>query len=375
MRAEAQAHIDRINDALQLLRRFLNWDQALRRLDELNARVEDQALWSDPKAAQAVMRERRRLDEAITATRAIESELADTAELIEMAEAEGDQAMADDGVAALAELAERAQRDKVQALLAGEADGNDTYIEVNAGAGGTESQDWAGMLSRMYSRWGERHGLKVELVDQHSGEQAGIKSATLLLKGENAYGYAKTESGVHRLVRISPYDSAARRHTSFASVWVYPVVDENIEVDYNESDLRIDTYRASGAGGQHINTTDSAVRITHIPTGIVVQCQNQRSQHKNKAEAYNQLRARLYERELAIREQAANAENAAKTDIGWGHQIRSYVLQPYQMVKDLRTGVTSTAPGDVLDGDLDAFMAAALSQRVTGEKVVVEDVE
>ena len=375
MRAEAQAHIDRINDALQLLRRFLNWDQALRRLDELNARVEDQALWSDPKAAQAVMRERRRLDEAISATRAIESELSDTAELIEMAEAEGDQAMADDGVAALAELAERAQRDKVQALLAGEADGNDTYIEVNAGAGGTESQDWAGMLSRMYSRWGERHGLKVELIDQHSGEQAGIKSATLLLKGENAYGYAKTESGVHRLVRISPYDSAARRHTSFASVWVYPVVDENIEVDYNESDLRIDTYRASGAGGQHINTTDSAVRITHIPTGIVVQCQNQRSQHKNKAEAYNQLRARLYERELAIREQAANAENAAKTDIGWGHQIRSYVLQPYQMVKDLRTGVTSTAPGDVLDGDLDAFMAAALSQRVTGEKVVVEDVE
>jgi peptide chain release factor 2 len=375
MRAEAQAYIDRINDALQLLRRFLNWDQALRRLDELNARVEDQALWSDPKAAQAVMRERRRLDEAITATRAIQSELSDTAELIEMAEAEGDTAMADDGVAALAELAERAQRDKVQALLAGEADGNDTYIEVNAGAGGTESQDWAGMLSRMYSRWGERHGLKVELVDQHSGEQAGIKSATLLLKGENAYGYAKTESGVHRLVRISPYDSAARRHTSFASVWVYPVVDENIEVDYNESDLRIDTYRASGAGGQHINTTDSAVRITHIPTGIVVQCQNQRSQHKNKAEAYNQLRARLYERELAIREQAASAENAAKTDIGWGHQIRSYVLQPYQMVKDLRTGVTSTAPGDVLDGDLDAFMAAALSQRVTGEKVEVEDVE
>ena len=375
MRAEAQAHIDRINDALALLRRFLNWDQALRRLDELNARVEDQALWSDPKAAQAVMRERRRLDEAITATRAIESELADTAELIEMAEAEGDVAMADDGVAALAELAERAQRDKVQALLAGEADANDTYIEVNAGAGGTESQDWAGMLSRMYSRWGERHGLKVELVDQHSGEQAGIKSATLLLKGENAYGYAKTESGVHRLVRISPYDSAARRHTSFASVWVYPVVDENIEVDYNESDLRIDTYRASGAGGQHINTTDSAVRITHIPTGIVVQCQNQRSQHKNKAEAYNQLRARLYERELQIREQAANAENAAKTDIGWGHQIRSYVLQPYQMVKDLRTGVTSTAPGDVLDGDLDAFMAAALSQRVTGEKVAVEDVD
>ncbi len=375
MRAEAQAHVDSINDALALLRRFLDWDRALRRLDELNARVEDQALWNDPKAAQEVMRERRRLDEAIGATRAIESELAGTVELIELAEAEGDQELADEGVTALADLAARADRDKVKALLAGEADANDTYIEVNAGAGGTESQDWAGMLSRMYTRWAERHGLKVELVDQHSGEQAGIKSATLLLKGENAYGYAKTESGVHRLVRISPYDSAARRHTSFASVWVYPVVDDNIEVEYNESDLRIDTYRASGAGGQHINTTDSAVRITHIPTGIVVQCQNQRSQHKNKAEAYNQLRARLYERELAIREQAANAENASKTDIGWGHQIRSYVLQPYQMVKDLRTGVTSTAPGDVLDGDLDAFMAAALSQRVTGEVAEVEDVD
>ncbi|MGH6614947.1 peptide chain release factor 2 [Sphingomonas sp.] len=375
MRAEAQAHVDTINEALALLRRFLDWDRALRRLDELNARVEDQALWSDPKAAQEVMRERRRLDEAIAATRAIESELADTSELIEMAEAEGDTEMESEGVAALAELAARADRDKVKALLAGEADANDTYIEVNAGAGGTESQDWAGMLSRMYSRWAERHGLKVELIDQHSGEQAGIKSATLLLKGENAYGYAKTESGVHRLVRISPYDSAARRHTSFASVWVYPVVDDNIDIEVNESELRIDTYRASGAGGQHINTTDSAVRITHIPTNIVVQCQNQRSQHKNKAEAMNQLKARLYERELQAREAVANAENAAKTDIGWGHQIRSYVLQPYQLVKDLRTGVTSTSPSDVLDGDLDAFMAAALSQRVTGEAVEVEDVD
>jgi peptide chain release factor 2 len=375
MRAEAQSHVDRINDALALLRRFLDWDRALRRLDELNARVEDQALWNDPKAAQEVMRERRRLDEAITATRAIQSEMDDTVELIEMAEAEGDTAMEQEGVEALAALAERADRDKIQALLAGEADGNDTYIEINSGAGGTESQDWAGMLQRMYTRWAERRGMKVELIDYHAGEQAGIKSATLLVKGENAYGYAKTESGVHRLVRISPYDSAARRHTSFSSVWVYPVIDDNIVVDYNESDLRIDTYRASGAGGQHINTTDSAVRITHIPTGIVVQCQNQRSQHKNKAEAYNQLRARLYELELQKREQAANAENATKTDIGWGHQIRSYVLQPYQLVKDLRTGTTSTAPGDVLDGALDPFMAAALSQRVTGEKVDVEDVD
>jgi peptide chain release factor 2 len=375
MRAEAQAKVDQINAALALLRRFLDWDRALRRLDELNARVEDQSLWNDPKAAQDVMRERRRLDEAIGATRAIERELADTLELAEMAEAEGDEGLVDDAVRSLAELAERAEQDKVKALLAGEADANDTYIEINSGAGGTESNDWAGMLQRMYTRWAERHGMKVELIDFHAGEQAGIKSATLLVKGENAYGYAKTESGVHRLVRISPYDSSARRHTSFASVWVYPVVDDNIEVEYNESDLRIDTFRSSGAGGQHINTTDSAVRITHLPTGIVVQSQSQRSQHKNRAEAFSQLRAKLYEAELQRREAEANAQNAAKTDIGWGHQIRSYVLQPYQLVKDLRTGVTSTAPSDVLDGDLDRFMAAALSQRVTGEKVEVEDVE
>jgi peptide chain release factor 2 len=375
MRAEAQSHVDTINDALSLLRRFLDWDRALRRLDELNARVEDQSLWENPKAAQDVMRERRRLDEAITATRAIESELSDNIELVEMAEAEGDADMEGQAVEALAELATRAEADKVKALLAGEADANDTYIEINAGAGGTESQDWAEMLQRMYSRWAERRGMKVELVDYHAGEQAGIKSATLLLKGENAYGYAKTESGVHRLVRISPYDSAARRHTSFSSVWVYPVIDDSIDIEINESELRIDTYRSSGAGGQHINTTDSAVRITHLPTGIVVACQNQRSQHKNKAEAYNQLRARLYEHELRKREEEANAVNATKTDIGWGHQIRSYVLQPYQLVKDLRTGVTSTSPSDVLDGDLDAFMAAALSQRVTGETVEVEDVE
>ena len=375
MRAEAQAHIDQIDAAMALVRRFLDWDRAVRRLDELNNRVEDPKLWDDPKQAQAVMQERRRLDESIAAVRSIEQERNDTIELMEMAEAEGDDALVDDGVKALAALAERADHDKVMALLAGEADANNSYIEVNAGAGGTESQDWAGMLQRMYTRWAERRGLKVELVDYHAGEQAGIKSATILVKGENAYGYAKTESGVHRLVRISPYDSSARRHTSFSSVWVYPVIDENIQVEINESELRIDTYRASGAGGQHINTTDSAVRITHLPTGIVVQCQNQRSQHKNKAEAYNQLRARLYERELAEREAAANAVNATKSEIGWGHQIRSYVLQPYQLVKDLRTGATSTAPSDVLDGDLDKFMAAALSQRVTGETVEVEDVD
>ena len=375
MRAEAQAHIDQIKAAVQLLRRFLDWDVAHKRLAELNAKVEDHTLWDDPKGAQDVMRERRRLEEAIGATSKIEAELKDTVELIEMAEAEGDDSLVDDGVTALAELAERADRDKVAALLAGEADSNNSYVEINSGAGGTESNDWASMLLRMYSRWGERHGMKVEMVDHHSGEQAGIKSATILIKGENAYGNLKVEGGVHRLVRISPYDSSARRHTSFASVWVYPEVDDDIEIEVNEGDLRIDTYRASGAGGQHVNTTDSAVRITHLPTGIVVACQNERSQHKNRASAMKQLKARLYESELQKREAEASAANAAKTDIGWGHQIRSYVLQPYQLVKDLRTGVTSTAPSDVLDGDLDRFMAAALSQRVTGEKVEVEDVE
>ena len=375
MRAEAQAHVDRIKAATALLRRFLDWDAALVRLAELNAKVEDPSLWNDAKAAQEVMRERRRLDEAVSATRAIESEMADTVELAEMAEAEGDTGLVDDAVDALAKLAARADEDKTKALLAGEADGNDTYLEIHAGAGGTESQDWAEMLLRMYQRWAERRGLKVELVEHQSGETAGIKSATLLMKGENAYGYAKTETGVHRLVRISPYDSSARRHTSFSSVGVYPVIDDNIVVDINESDLKIDTYRASGAGGQHINTTDSAVRITHMPTGIVVACQNQRSQHKNKAEAMSMLKARIYEAELRRREEAASAEHQAKTDIGWGHQIRSYVLQPYQLVKDLRTGTTSTAPGDVLDGALDPFMAAALAQRVTGEKVDVEDVD
>lgn len=339
----------------------------------LNAEAENPELWNDPKAAQKLMLERRRLDEAIQATRSIQTELDDTVELIEMAEAEGDEDLVNDGVAALETLANRADKDKVAALLSGEADANDTYIEINAGAGGTESQDWASMLQRMYQRWAERRGNKVELVDYHGGEQAGIKSATLMVKGENAYGYAKTESGVHRLVRISPYDSAARRHTSFASVWVYPVVDDDIAIEINESDLKIDTYRASGAGGQHVNTTDSAVRITHVPTGIIVACQNQRSQHKNRAEAMKQLKARLYEAELQKREAEANAVNATKTDIGWGHQIRSYVLQPYQQVKDLRTGIVNTSPDDVLDGDLDDFMAAALAQRVTGEKVVVSD--
>jgi len=375
MRAEGQAHIDRIEAALALVRKFLDWDRALRRFDELNARVEDPKLWDNPKDAEAVMRERRRLEASISAVNDISREMADAIEFVELGEMEGDEATIREGLDSLAALAERADRDKVQALLAGEVDSCDTYLEIHAGAGGTESQDWAEMLQRMYTRWAERRGYKVELVDYHSGEQAGIKSATLLIKGENAFGYAKTESGVHRLVRISPYDSSARRHTSFSSVWVYPVIDDNIEIEINPADLRIDTYRASGAGGQHVNTTDSAVRITHVPSGIVVASQIDRSQHKNRDTAMNMLKARLYEEEMRKREEAASAEHAAKSDIGWGHQIRSYVLQPYQLVKDLRTGVTSTAPGDVLDGELDPFMAAALSQRVTGEKVAVEDVD
>jgi len=375
MRAEGQAHIDRIEAALALVRRSLDWDRAVRRLDELNARVEDPKLWDDPKKAEEVMRERRRLDGAIGTVNEIGREMADAIEFIELGEAEDDQAVVSEGLATLARLAERADADKVQALLAGEADANDTYLEIHAGAGGTESQDWAEMLMRMYSRWAERKGYKVEVVEYQAGEQAGIKSATLLIKGENAYGYAKTESGVHRLVRISPYDSSARRHTSFSSVWVYPVIDDNIEIEINESELRIDTYRSSGAGGQHINTTDSAVRITHIPTGIVVASQGDRSQHKNRATAMNMLKARLYEAELAKREAVTAGEYEAKTEIGWGRQIRSYVLQPYQMVKDLRTGVTSSSPGDVLDGEIDDFIAAALAQRVTGEAVEVEDVD
>ena len=375
MRAEGQAYIDRIEAALALVRQSLDWERALRRLDELDARVQDPKLWDDPKQAQAITQEQKRLESAIATVRAIESEMADAVEFVEMGEAEGDAEVANEGIASLAELAERADRDKVQALLSGQADANDTYLEIHAGAGGTESQDWAEMLFRMYARWAERRGFKVETVEYQAGDQAGIKSATLLLKGENAYGYAKTESGVHRLVRISPYDSSARRHTSFSSVWVYPVIDDDIDIEINPADLKIDTYRASGAGGQHVNTTDSAVRITHQPTGIVVASQNDRSQHKNRATAMNMLKARLFEREMAEREAAASGEYQEKSEIGWGHQIRSYVLQPYQMVKDLRTGVTSPTPDDVLDGALDPFISAALAQRVTGETVEVEDAE
>jgi len=312
------------------------------------------------------MRERQHLDDAISSVLAAERELADNIGLIELGEAEGDAGVVAEAEAEIARLSQEMARRQVETLLSGEADGNDSYIEIHAGAGGTESQDWAAMLLRMYTRWAERRGYKVEVLEIHDGEEAGIKSATLLVKGENAYGWLKTESGVHRLVRISPFDSNARRHTSFASAWVYPVVDDSIQIEINESDVRTDTYRSSGAGGQHVNTTDSAVRLTHIPTGIQVACQNERSQHKNRATAWDMLRARLYEEELKKREQAAMAVESAKTDIGWGHQIRSYVLQPYQLVKDLRTGVENTTPSLVLDGDLDGFMEASLAQRISG---------
>ena len=313
------------------------------------------------------MRERTRLEGAITAYSDLERQLNDNVELLELGAEEGDEAIVKEAEAALLALAETASKRELETLLSGEADANDAYIEVHAGAGGTESQDWAQMLMRMYLRWAEAHDYRIEYVQESPGEEAGIKSATVMIKGENAYGWLKTESGVHRLVRISPFDSNARRHTSFASVWVYPVVDEEIDIEILDKDLRVDTYRASGAGGQHVNKTDSAVRITHIPTNIVVQCQNERSQHKNRAQAMKMLKARLYELELQKREEEMAKEEALKTDIGWGHQIRSYVLQPYQMVKDLRTEVESSNPTAVLDGDIDDFLAAGLAARVKGK--------
>ena len=312
------------------------------------------------------MKERTQLSESLEAYAQFETDLSDNIDLIELGEAEGDEQVVQDSEAMLLELKTEVARRELEALLSGEADGNDTYLEVHAGSGGTESQDWASMLLRMYSRWADQHDMDVSLIGESPGEVAGIKSATLLIKGTNAYGWLKTEAGVHRLVRISPFDSSARRHTSFASIWVYPLIDDTIEIDIQDKDVRVDTYRASGAGGQHVNKTDSAVRLTHEPTGIVVQCQNQRSQHKNREQAWSMLRARLYEAELQRREEAAQAVNDSKSEIGWGHQIRSYVLQPYQLVKDLRTNVEVTNPSAVLDGDLDEFLAASLAAGVSG---------
>ena len=330
----------------------------------MNARVEDPAFWNDADVAQSLMRERTALANQVEAVHRLKRELTDALDFAEMAQAEGDDVSLEDVAGQLAALKLFAAKAELEALLSGEADGADAYVEINSGAGGTESTDWANMLLRMYTRWANAHDMAVEFVEETEGEQVGIKSATFKVSGVNAYGWLKTEGGVHRLVRISPFDSAAKRHTSFASVWVYPVVDDKIEIEINPSDVRTDTYRASGSGGQHVNKTDSAVRLTHIPTGIAVACQNQRSQHQNRDNAWKMLRARLYEVELQRREAIAQAVEDQKTDIGWGHQIRSYVLQPYQMVKDLRTNVETSDTAGVLDGDLDRFMAASLALRV-----------
>jgi peptide chain release factor 2 len=314
------------------------------------------------------MRERNQIASAMEGVLKLETEVSDALELMELAEADGDAAMVSEAMVSLRAAADEAKRREIESLLSGEADGNDCFIELNAGAGGTEAQDWAQMLMRMYMRWAEQHGYKVQLMEESEGEQAGIKSATLQVMGPNAYGWLKTEGGVHRLVRISPFDANARRQTSFASVWVYPVVDDSIEIEINEADLKVDTYRASGAGGQHVNKTESAIRITHVPSGIIVACQTDRSQHRNRATAMAMLKARMYEAELTRREAISAAQENAKTDIGWGHQIRNYVLAPYQLVKDLRTGVETGNPDAVLDGDLDEFMAAALAARSGGTR-------
>lgn len=366
MRAEVQNTVTEIEKSIDLLKQRLNWETAEFRLEEFNARVEDPNLWDDAEAAQKLMRDRQLLVDSIDGVKALMTDLSDNIEMIELGEMEEDEEVVKDAEQAIFALKETAAEKELEALLDGEADSNDTFLEINSGAGGTESCDWASMLARMYVRWAEKRGYTVELQSQTAGEEAGIKSASYKISGHNAYGWLKSESGVHRLVRISPYDSAAKRHTSFSSVWVYPVVDDNIEIEVNPSDIRIDTYRSSGAGGQHVNTTDSAVRITHIPTGIVV-TSSEKSQHQNRDIAMKALKSRLYQQELDRRNADINAAHEAKGDAGWGNQIRSYVLQPYQMVKDLRTNHETSDTKGVLDGDLDGFMAATLAMDVAGK--------
>jgi len=366
MRAETQNTVDAIEKSLALLRQRMDWDTAKHRLEEFDARVEDPTLWDDPAKAQKLMRDRQALLDAIKTYEDISQDMSDNVEMIELGEMEEDQEVITEAEEALTKLAKTAAQKELEALLNGEADGNDTFLEINSGAGGTESCDWASMLARMYVRWAEKKGYKVELQSETAGEEAGIKSVAYKISGLNAYGWLKSESGVHRLVRISPFDSAAKRHTSFSSVWVYPVVDDNIEIEVNSADIRIDTYRSSGAGGQHVNTTDSAVRITHIPTNIVV-TSSQKSQHQNRDIAMKALKSRLYQMELDRRNQAINDAHENKGDAGWGNQIRSYVLQPYQMVKDLRTNYETSDTQGVLNGDLDGFMAATLALDVSGK--------
>ena len=366
MRAETQNIVDAIRKSLKLLGQRMDLETAPHRLEEFNAMIEDGDLWSDPARAQKLMRERQVLMDQMETYKRIEREVADNVELIELGEMEDDPDIVTEAEKSLRELKAFADAKELEALLDGEADGNDTFLEINAGAGGTESCDWASMLARMYTRWAEKKGYTVELISETAGDEAGIRSVAYKITGKNAYGWLKSESGVHRLVRISPYDSAARRHTSFSSVWVYPVVDDNIDIVVNPNDIRIDTYRSTGAGGQHVNTTDSAVRITHLPTGIVT-TSSMKSQHQNREAAMNALKARLYQMELDKRNAAINAQHEAKGDAGWGNQIRSYVLQPYQMVKDLRTGYETSDTQGVLDGDLDGFMAATLALGVEGK--------
>ncbi|MGF1500603.1 MAG: peptide chain release factor 2 [Paracoccaceae bacterium] len=365
MRAETETVVSEIEKSLALLRQRIGWETAEHRLEEMNARAEDPELWSDPAKAQAVMRERQRLADSIDGYRTLAQALDDNKELIELGEAEADTEVTEEAERALKALRDEAAAREIEALLSGEMDANDTFLEINAGAGGTEACDWASMLSRMYVRWCEKRGYKVELQSETAGAEAGIKSVTYQVKGDNAFGWLKTESGVHRLVRISPFGKGTRE-TSFASVWVYPVIDDTIEIEIPPNDIRIDTYRSSGAGGQHVNTTDSAVRITHMPSGIVV-TSSEKSQHQNRDIAMRALRSKLYEIEMKKRTQAIQDAHDAKGEIGWGNQIRSYVLQPYQMVKDLRTRVETADTQGVLDGDLDAFMAAALALDATGK--------
>lgn len=366
MRAEIENTVAAIEKSADLLRQRMDWDTAKHRMEEFDARVEDPTLWDDPDKAQKLMRDRQALLDAIKTYEDIKQEMSDNVEMIELGEMEDDQEIVTEAENALLKLAKLAAKKELEALLDGEADGNDTFLEINSGAGGTESCDWANMLARMYVRWAEKKGYKVELQSETAGEEAGIKSAAYKISGPNAYGWLKSESGVHRLVRISPFDSAAKRHTSFSSIWVYPVVDDDIDIEVNPSDIRIDTYRSSGAGGQHVNTTDSAVRITHIPTNIVV-TSSQKSQHQNRDIAMKALKSRLYQIELDRRNQAINEAHENKGDAGWGNQIRSYVLQPYQMVKDLRTNYETSDTQGVLNGDLDAFMAATLAMDVAGK--------